>query len=445
MEAFKKRFCNDYIVLNNLVENLQFERKAYYGGRTEIYVNGKYTDKVYYYDVNSIYAYVMKMYKYTTEYIFCRDNPTITKVKEYLNKGWLIIAECYLNIPLDTKIPPYPYKKDEVLTFPTGRIKTTLATPEVINAMEEGHLEGFGHVSFYHSANIFEEYIDFFYGKRLEYKANDDNRAMLMKHFLTHLYGKFGQKKDKWEKISEQDLKKIPGFEDFNLEAYILGEYKPPTIIVNYKNITPHIRYIAGELQISTSEGEGAQSFPAIAAHVTSYARMVLYKALKYCLDNNIRVFYCDTDSLFTDKELPGHMVDQAELGKLKLEHTFNFGIDFMGLKNYAELNDRGEKIVNIKDTINLDTDSIIPKDSKIIKGDSWKLKGISSTAEMIDETHFIQQEWSGISKQQYFVRYGRQPGEYWILYVSKQINPENKKGILNNNNEYEPLKIKDY
>jgi hypothetical protein len=43
---------------------------------------------------------------------------------------------------------------------------------------------------------------------------------------------------------------------------------------VNGEDITPHIRYIGNELQISEEETESNISFPAIAAHVTAYARM---------------------------------------------------------------------------------------------------------------------------------------------------------------------------
>jgi hypothetical protein len=230
------------------------------------------------------------------------------------------------------------------------------------------------------------------------------------------------------------------------LEAYILGEYKPPTIIANYKNITPHIRYIAGELQISTSEGEGAQSFPAIAAHVTSYARMLLFNYIKHCKKAELNVYYCDTDSIFTSGELLADFISSTELGKLKLEHCYDNGLSFMGLKNYSEIDSEGKIIVTNenKDTIILE-DGIFLNDSKIVKGEHWKLKGVKNDAVMIDKNVFIQQEWSGLPKQQYYEKFGKPKGEYWIIYVTKKTEGDIKKGNLSESGEISPFNLSEF
>jgi hypothetical protein len=58
-----------------------------------------------------------------------------------------------------------------------------------------------------------------------------------------------------------------------------------------------------------------------LAAAITAYSRMIINGYKLHCLNNNIGVYYSDTDSLVTDGRLPDNMIHDAELGKLKLEH----------------------------------------------------------------------------------------------------------------------------
>jgi hypothetical protein len=71
-----------------------------------------------------------------------------------------------------------------------------------------------------------------------------------------------------------------------------------------------------------------------LAAAITAYSRMIINGYKVHCLNNNIGVYYSDTDSLVTDARLPDHMIHDADLGKLKLEHTINEGF-FIAPKLY--------------------------------------------------------------------------------------------------------------
>ena len=74
----------------------------------------------------------------------------------------------------------------------------------------------------------------------------------------------------------------------------------------------------------------------AVASTVTARARLELLKALKYC-DKRGEVYYCDTDSIVTDVELPADMVDPVELGKWDLESEPVKAL-FLKPKVYAEV-----------------------------------------------------------------------------------------------------------
>ena len=57
----------------------------------------------------------------------------------------------------------------------------------------------------------------------------------------------------------------------------------------------------------------------AIAAAVTSYARIEMMKLKMLLIKLGIKLFYTDTDSIFVDKELPNYLIGK-EIGQLKDE-----------------------------------------------------------------------------------------------------------------------------
>ena len=81
---------------------------------------------------------------------------------------------------------------------------------------------------------------------------------------------------------------------------------------------------------------EARNSFVAIASHITAYARMKLWNAIVLAGRDN--VFYCDTDSLYTNSE--GYkrlkpLVDKLRLGALKVESR-NKTMTIYGCKDYV-------------------------------------------------------------------------------------------------------------
>lgn len=440
MEAYKKRFCKSYIVLDNDMDNIAFERKAYFGGRTEIFYKGVVKTPVYYFDVNSMYPHVMKEYRYPVEHKFVKINPSIEQVQYYIESGWMVIAECYM----DTQNRAYPCKMENTLLFPVGKFVTYLATPEVVEALNNNDIVKFGKVSLYSGSVIFSDYIDFFYNFRLELKAAGNKQEKMVKLFLNSLYGKFGQMFDKWVKTT---IKEIKDFDpDFNLDEWIMDEYKIPKILIDGVDMTPKIRYVGGELQMAGEKEESEISFPAIAAHVTSYSRMIIWEAIKYCKLHNIKYYYCDTDSIFTSEPLPADIVDPNKLGKFKLEKMYDNGVEFINLKNYCPLNEQGLKVAeNENKEIVIINDEAFTNESKVLKGKEWKMKGVSAGAVMIDENTFIQQEWGGLPKQEYYKKFGRQPGEFWVIYKEKKNHGKIKKGNLSWNGDIHPFELNEW
>jgi len=121
------------------------------------------------------------------------------------------------------------------------------------------------------------------------------------------LYGKFGQRSRPLEQIEIED-------EDIARSDVIVD-----TTTGEVRNL-----YKFGSTYwIQVDHGEAYNSFPAIAAHVTAYARMHLWHIITRA--GRDHVFYTDTDSVIVDAvgyERLQDELDEQRLGALKVEHT---------------------------------------------------------------------------------------------------------------------------
>ena len=81
-----------------------------------------------------------------------------------------------------------------------------------------------------------------------------------------------------------------------------------------------------------------------LASAITAYARVFMSQ---FKNDPNIKIFYTDTDSLFTDKELDPKLIGN-ELGQFKLEYVFKDAV-FLAPKVYGGITVHNQEIVKVK------------------------------------------------------------------------------------------------
>ncbi|GAH06811.1 unnamed protein product, partial [marine sediment metagenome] len=96
------------------------------------------------------------------------------------------------------------------------------------------------------------------------------------------------------------------------------------------------IRYLLGEIFKLTGYEESFNSFPAIAAHVSAYARIYLWQLMQQAGEGNY--FYCDTDSLIVNEVGLCNLqnqIDSNRLGALKIVET-TAQLNIRGLKDYS-------------------------------------------------------------------------------------------------------------
>lgn len=390
--AYRHRFMDMHIMIHDNVKVTALEREGYYGGRTECFFIGELKrKKVYALDINSQYPYVMKHNNFPRALRYYTDKATPDSLYR-LTSHYCIMANC----DLDTDLPVYPKRGKEKTFFPTGRFNTTLSTPSFRFAYEHGHVKKLHSAAVYTHGRIFTKWVDSMYAIRKNYlKAGNSIMGDLTKKLMNSLYGKFGQKSD--EVLSEVQL----ADETYEIERhYSVPDGKWYNII----NI--------GTLQKVVREKvtEAFNSFPAIAAHVTDYARMYLWKLIVSA--GTQEVYYVDTDSLYVTYRgylnLKPHL-DKYELGKLKLETSATY------FKIYG------------------------PKD--YIIGKKSVLKGVPQTATQLDKNTYECLLFPGLRRdlQKGMSKY------YHIETRIKHLKREYDKGVVGKSGRVTPFSLEEF
>lgn len=306
----------DYpIYIDDNEEGLAVARAAYYGGRTEAWTVGTFLHDVRCLDVNSMYPYVMQQQSYPT-----RLHGVYKRVKHDELARWLRKYALCAQVTIDTDTPIYPLRSDDGLLFPVGQFDTFLSTPELAEALVRGHLARCNVVALYEHAPVFTRFVTELYKLRQDLRAaSDEAGVFFVKILLNSLYGKFGQRSGNEVIIGDCDPSLFRVEDELDIDTG-----------TRYR-----LRYIAGKILSRERTTESRYSHPAIAAHVTAYARMLLWRLIEQAQPQNVH--YMDTDSLHVNQKGFGALqtlIDPDRLGALKLEKSIDTAV-YYGPKDY--------------------------------------------------------------------------------------------------------------
>lgn len=276
LEIMRKYIGRRIPSLNSQADD-DFVRLSYAGGRTEIFRPLHDSDQLlYYYDFNSIYPSVM------------RDMNVPGKVtREHTRINEMTVSMVDVEVPEDEYLPVLWTKLQKKFIFPIGRFRGVFCGPELIEAQKYGVkiLKVHRSLEFQNLGPLFRDYVDDLYA--LKSQARDPVQKMIAKLLLNAGYGRLGIKRER---------------ESLCVDTGQTG-------------VTP-IEVYLGDLRLAKKPTFfGGFSNSAIASFVTTHARIKLHRAMKPIQD---RVFYCDTDSIFTTEFLP----TSDRLGDLKLEDS---------------------------------------------------------------------------------------------------------------------------
>jgi len=322
--SWRHGLCSCEVQCHGNKEATELERESYLGGRIECRYIGTVNGYVNELDYNSLYAH-------------CMDAPMPVALRSYaggclpselyreIKAGSLVVARVKVNSRLhDYPYSIYPGKGappdcpsalpsymrtacNPIRIWGRGKFTTTLATPELMRALESDELMSVDRVAWYEPGLPFKTFTAHWYQKRLDYRTK--GRALeesLAKRMLTVLPGKFGQKSHEWINVSGMKA------------ALPFGHW--------YKwdqEAKQHMMYrsLAGAVQVYVPTGEWKHSFPALSSHVTSAARCLVDSTIE--IAGPYDVYYYDTDCLHVSntglKRLEeAGLIDGTALGKLK-------------------------------------------------------------------------------------------------------------------------------
>ena len=378
-DIWRRGFLNNILIKEEYITKKkdikEFIFEGYYGGRTEVFEKGEF-ENVFYFDINSLYPSVMKEKFPLPQSVKLVNNPSLEYITYYEGVSRVIVTA-----PNNLHKPFLPYRTEDKLIFPLGTFEGVYNHNELNYALKLGYRieEVKEQIIYTESFYPFKDFVDFFYNKRLEYKAEGNKMELVQKLILNTLYGKFGQKK-----ITITEIKDIDYFTNsFDLEAYM-----------NKNNADLKNGFLIHKKDVKYN---GKNSYPILASYVTSKARIKMFPYI-----NNSSSIYTDTDSVICKKDLYENV---KTLGKMKLEGTYKNCI-LIKPKLYLLAND-DEEIIKAKGLIHADKkdfDKILNCES-IKKNKLMKLKE-SIRREMIPYQKYViekkfslidtKREWTG-------------------------------------------------
>jgi hypothetical protein len=306
LDIYRRKFLPFNMIREEVWNGLRVKKyvyEAYYGGRTEVFGRGK-IENYNYYDVNSLYPYCMLGEFPIPHSVQYYNNETsgfdIKSLLQYEGVAWF-----KLNIPY-SKYPLLPYRYNGRLVFPIGRFSGYYTHLEIRRAIElygkDIILDMKECVYYTKTYKVFEKYVHFMYGKRMENKEKKSPFEVFYKLMLNSLYGRFA-------------MKNISNTEFFFAETdkEIVKQIKHHKDTSKF-DINPNkLSYV-----VTDSMYDGISSIPIWSCYVTAYARVLMHKYI--C---ETKPVYIDTDSLFTKTIIKTSKL----LGDLKLEDTIKHGI----------------------------------------------------------------------------------------------------------------------
>lgn len=263
-----KNYFNKYNIDLNLNRDLDKDiRKAYYGGRCEVFGNPYNDEYIYHFDFTGMYSNRLK------ECFPIGEPLKIIKPKWENKPGFY-----YIRVESNIKLPILPYRCEESgkLLFPNGTFSGVYWYEEINLFLKEG-----GIIVEIYWGLIYDKikpiFIDF-----AEHCINNRNNSLidkiLWKMIPNSFIGRLGLKNDNERTIiiddENYDPRKLDVINDKKINNKWIVRIKDDNIKKNISNVT-------------------------YAAIVTSKSRIIWWEHANKIINDGGRLLYCDTDSLF--------------------------------------------------------------------------------------------------------------------------------------------------
>lgn len=299
---------------------------AYYGGRVERFV--KECGPAYYFDINSSYPHEM-------------GKPLPTRLTDTgfgappKRAGTTNIVRAKVDVPVHTAIGPLPFRptdgalKDR-LVFPVGQWTALYCQDELDAAEDCGATYEPLQYWQYETAPWLAPYMAHWYAVKRD--TTDPAMRYIAKLAMNAVSGKLIQRGE-YEDLTQSTRKVLRAVERAeDMERNAAEANLPMPARRGWQKYTARTRFGVVDIHGVSDEVPGPMRHAAAAAVVLGNARANLLRAMVKARNHGAgHVYYCDTDSIVMDGEIP----TGTELGEWKRECTLTRG-EFLAPKVYA-------------------------------------------------------------------------------------------------------------
>jgi len=275
--------------LHSLTDEVdEFVRRGYFGGRTEIFkplFQGNKRKQLHCYDVNSLYPAQMQREEFPNQF---------RKWTKIMGDSKLGFYEATVIVPRDEYLPLLGTVHNKKLIFPVGKFRGVWSSLELRYAEECGATIQKIHqgAEFRNGGRVFKEFVEEIYKIRVN-SPKDSVNNQAAKLVLNASYGKLAIRRLKENIVSlqhEDDFYNYEPWREIKCGKKNVMLMKKETTLKTFSNV-------------------------AMGAWVTAAGRIHMHRLMKPIQDN---IYYMDTDSIFTSKQLPSG----EGLGALKHEYS---------------------------------------------------------------------------------------------------------------------------
>lgn len=356
-------------------------RESYIGGRSDIFI--PFTDEIgYEYDINSLYPYVMRnnLFPVGESTFISEDNSSIDPSLHFHSFDFGF-AQVTVNI-LDHFLPPLQIVHPTLLknVNPIGTVTNWFFIDEIKNSVDNCQIKIIRihkKILYAKKENIFKEFIDFFYTKRINCKHKLQN--IFYKNLLNSLSGRFGihstctfiqnyhfseltyslknpqfffesilfSDAPEWyfkNSLSKQYTFSFPHTSQFNQRIQFILDFtsKHPIEEMLYLN-----NFLYSLLESYKSKVFLLYPSPQISSAITAYGRIFMQNVMLKILKTNY-IYYTDTDSIYIKYPLENSYISDIDLGKFKLVNVFKKAY-FVATKVYCLILLNGIELIKFK------------------------------------------------------------------------------------------------
>jgi hypothetical protein len=291
--AWRHRYMEPRSVLiHRDPEARELERRALYGGRREIYRQGRLPEGLWV-DLDYVAHYLMTAAEVPVPVKLGRVEHHVREdVLDHLPENAGIIAE--VTVEVDEPVAPV---RDPVrgIVYPVGRFRTVLCQPELELVREHGRIVAWHRVALYTLRPVLDPWCEWLVGALYGDGAERDPLVrILLKDWARSLIGKFGQRRPEPRPEPDDD-----------------GVVELPEIEVTPETIPRELPWLEAP-PLDPCRGEDAENAaPAITAWIHSAARVTLWRAIETA--GRADVAMADTDGILV-RAHPGNLERLAEL-----------------------------------------------------------------------------------------------------------------------------------